>query len=281
VIAEKKRKRRRSVTDDERRIRKHLGPLLGHFEAAKVREDDLDAYVDRRQQQGAENGGINRELALVSRAFKLARRRGIQGPIVEKLPEAKPRTGIIEPDEIQGIVAELDAALRPAVRFAYATGWRLDDEVVSLEWKSVDLRHRRVTITETKGGDVRRIYLRGPLLSLIQEQWREHAERYAWCRWVFHRNGRQIKSLREAWNAAVKRAGLPEARPHDMRRSAVRNMRRAGVPEQTIMKVVGHRTRAMLDRYGIVADQDVEDAADAVASALSVSTPASSKSDVA
>ena len=91
---------------------------------------------------------------------------------------------------------------------AAITGWRLASEVLTLKWSHVNLAHRRVRITATKGGAVRTIYVRGKLLTLLEVQWQEH-ELHPECPWVFHRKGRPIRSLREAWLAAVDRAGLP------------------------------------------------------------------------
>jgi hypothetical protein len=65
----------------------------------------------------------------------------------------------------------------------------------------------------------------------------------------------RIKSFRRAWVTACKKAGIPERVPHDFRRTAVRNLERAGVPRSTAMKMVGHRTESIYSiyrRYAIV-----------------------------
>jgi integrase len=69
---------------------------------------------------------------------------------------------------------------------------------------------------------------------------------------VFHRRGKPIASLRRAWAKAYEKAGVPGRIPHDLRRSAVRNLERAGVPRSTAMKMVGHKTEAIYRRYAIV-----------------------------
>ena len=65
-------------------------------------------------------------------------------------------------------------------------------------------------------------------------------------------SGVRIKSFRRAWVTACKKAGIPERVPHDFRRTAVRNLERAGVPRSTAMKMVGHRTESIYRRYAIV-----------------------------
>jgi integrase len=73
---------------------------------------------------------------------------------------------------------------------------------------------------------------------------------------VFHRDGQPIRSIREAWKGACKRAAFTLI-PHDLRRSAVRNLERAGVPRSVAMRLVGHRTESVYRRYAIVAQQDL------------------------
>ena len=76
-------------------------------------------------------------------------------------------------------------------------------------------------------------------------------------RQVFRSDGQAIKSFRHAWQAAVTRAKLPGPLPHDLRRTAVRNLVRAGVSEKVAMTLTRHQTRAVFDRYDIVNAADL------------------------
>jgi integrase len=85
---------------------------------------------------------------------------------------------------------------------------------------------------------------------------------------VFHRNGEPVKSFYKAWRAACKAAGCPGRIPHDFRRTAVRNLVRANVPEKTAMMMTGHKTRAVFDRYDIVNEADLRAGAERLAESM-------------
>jgi integrase len=78
--------------------------------------------------------------------------------------------------------------------------------------------------------------------------------------WVFHRAGHRIKDFSHAWRTACEAVGLAGRIPHDFRRTAPRNLVRAGVPEAWAMQLTGHKTREIFRRYAIVSETDLREA---------------------
>lgn len=78
---------------------------------------------------------------------------------------------------------------------------------------------------------------------------------------VFTRSdGKPVRDFRETWANACKAAGVPGLLFHDLRRTAARNLRRAGIAEGVIMKIGGWRTRSVFERYAIVSQTDIAEA---------------------
>ena len=97
------------------------------------------------------------------------------------------------------------------------------------------------------------------VLEAQDQQRKELTRRGVICRWVFHRNGTAIRNFRMAWKIACDKAGCPGRIPHDLRRTAVRNFERAGVPRSIAMQITGHQTESVYQRYDIVDEADLVD----------------------
>jgi len=297
VINDYRTNRKRSLDDVERRIERHLKPFFGNRRMASITTADIREYIDSRQKEttivrraftftardgtprqvpeqkrtvsGVSNAEINRELTALKRMFNLAIQAGklIQKPHIPMLKEDNVRVGFFERDQFLAVRAHLPEPVRPAATFAYLTGWRIDSEVLSLEWRQVDFGAGEVRLDpgKTKNGEGRTFPMTRELRELLEQQRAitENLQRQlkVVCPRVFHRSGRPIKSFRVAFRSACVEAGCPGRVLHDFRRTAVRNLVRAGIPERVAMQMTGHKTRSVFERYNIVSAGDLREAA--------------------
>lgn len=230
---------------------------------------------ERRPPSTAE---INRELALLKRMFNLAIQAGklMHKPHIALLRENNVRTGFFEPEQYQSVLRHLPDEIRPIITFAYITGWRIASEVLPLEWRQVDFAGREIRLDAgtTKNGDGRVFPFIADLETLLKERWAEHERlkkeghitRHVFVRLVAEGRGgekkpRAITSFGKAWKSACRAAGCPGRIPHDLRRTAIRNMVRSGIPERVAMKLTGHKTPSVFARYDIVSGGDLREAA--------------------
>ena len=116
------------------------------------------------------------------------------------------------------------------------------------------------------------VYLPTLLRRVLEYQWHNHLDCYPDRPYVFHRRGNQIRYPYVAWRRACVETGLAGKIPHDFRRTAVRNMVRAGIPERVAMEIAGHKTRSIFDRYHIVSERDLIEAAARLDSAFQLQT---------
>jgi integrase len=243
-------------------IKAPVAHLIRYFgkdcRAIDITTDRVTAYVAERldRAEGAANGTINRSLAALKRAFHLAAiaKKVGERPEITMLAENNARQGFVSRSEFKRLRDALPDELRDPLEFLYRSGWRVG-EMRSLEWRDVDLESREIRLRRenSKNGETRSLPLTREIGEIIE---RARERRILECPNVFHRDGRPIGLFRKSWATACKAAGLGAILVHDLRRSAVRNMVRAGVPDKVAMSISGHKSRSIFDRYNITAKDD-------------------------
>jgi integrase len=284
VIADYELKDRHSIDSMARPVVvRHLMPYFGKLRAANIKVPAITTYVRRRKDEEAAVASINRELATLRRAFNLGVVNGkvgvAQAPDFSHLiqKEKNARQGFWEHDEYEKFRDALPVDERAMFIFGYWTGCRFG-EIAQIEWSQVDMEGQAVRLRDdqTKPGEPRIIPLGGPgtdLHDMLVDQQRRRAALCPDSRWVFFRQGsispkkksarrgRRIVNISKAWNKAVQDTGINRLF-HDLRRTGVRNLVRAGVPEKVAMLISGHKTRSVFERYNIVDERDLHDAAE-------------------
>ncbi|WP_248635550.1 site-specific integrase [Desulfatibacillum aliphaticivorans] len=131
-----------------------------------------------------------------------------------------------------------------------------------LTWAQVDLNRGTAKLDPgtTKNNEGRLVFLDEELQGMLKGL---HKKRKSLLPWVFlnERGTGRVDQFSKSWANACTKAKLGHRLFHDLRRTAVRNMVRSGVPEAVVMKISGHKTRSVFDRYNIVSEEDLKAAA--------------------
>ncbi len=247
-----------------------LREFFAGWRATSITTSDVRTFAEKRLRAGFANGSVNRELSALRRMFNLAVEAKLLShdhvPDIPTLQESPPRSGFFEPEQFQAVLRHLPPEIKPVALFGYETGWRLR-EIINLQWRQMDLEQGSVRLDPgtTKNREGRLAYLSTSLLEVLKAQANatKALERSQGLiiPWVFHRRGRRILRFLASWRTACRKAGAPGMLFHDLRRTAVRNMVRAGIPERVAMMISGHRTRSVFERYNIVSEGDLKEAA--------------------
>jgi integrase len=253
-----------------RQVKVHLEPVRAFFafkRVSGVSRQAIAKYIEERRDADMADTTIDRELELLRRAFTLAAED--ERPIVAWIPKvpklvkahANARQGFVERAEFEKLRRELPGdLLKDIATWGYGTGMRRG-EILALSWDGYDAETKtvRLAAADAKTGRARMIPLEGlPELAAVIK--RRLAERRPGCPLLFHRAGKPVGDFYTTWMRAVDRAKVRAFTFHDLRRSAVRNFVRAGVPERICMQLSGHASRSVFDRYNIVSEKDLSEA---------------------
>ena len=246
--------------DVQARWRLHLKPFLGSIPAAQLDSRILDRYIDTRREEHASNATINRELACLKRMYRIAYLatppRVSRVPYFPRLKENNARQGFVTPEQFANLVVNCnDLWLRAILETAYRYGWRVS-ELLNLRVGQVDLVARTIRLEPgtTKNREGREVTIEsGVLLHLL----RQCVEGKRPEDYVFTRGNKPIRDFRKSWENLCTASGVPALLFHDLRRTAARNLRAAGVPEEIIMRIAGWKTSSVFKRYAIVDQKDI------------------------
>lgn len=244
--------------------RVHLEPFFGGYLASRIGTDKFQEYIAARQGVGVKNSTINRELAVLKAMFNHGTE--CDPPKISRIPkfpakldEPNPRSGFLTDEQYEKLLKHCKHQwMRAFMAVAYTFGFR-KGELLGLRVRQVDLKARTIHLLpgETKNDKGRTVVMTDEVYRSLSECVKGKAPNDAAFTWA---NGDPVLDFRTAWDNMCKAAGV-QILLHDFRRTAIRNMVRAGVSENVSMKISGHRTRSVFDRYDISNESDLADAA--------------------
>ncbi len=282
----------RGLDHIQRRWKLHLEPFFAEYRAADVGSDLLTEYVEARQNAGASNASVNREIAVLRGMLRLAFFSKPQKvkilPKFPRLDESQSiRLGFLDPKNYQTLAdnsSKFGLWMRSIFEIAYTWGWRKGELRMQVRQADFDANEVRLDPGKTKNRKGRAVTMTPTIRALLLECARGKKPNDL----LFTReNGKPVNNFRGAWQGlcVLSGVGQMECRDcnqivngrkcgcgstkrlryrgltiHDLRRTAVRNMVRAGVPEHTAMAISGHKTRSVFDRYDIVDQRDISNA---------------------
>jgi integrase len=239
---------------------------LGRERVVDLTEEIIDEYIRQRVGAGARPATINRETQLLGQAIRpFLQKHRLPVPPIRRLPEDNIREGFFSRAEIESVIKYLPADLMDFTRWAYLSAWR-KGEIASLRWADVDVEGGTVRLSwrGSKNKRARTMAVTGELAGILE---RRSAARAALVvdgtapDFVFFRSdGSPVQDFKKAWATACKAADVPGRLFHDLRRSGIRNMARAGVSRKVATAISGHRTEAIFARYDIADEDDLKDA---------------------
>jgi integrase len=247
----------------------HLDAFFEGKLANQITTRTLQAFVEQRKRDGVTVATINRNLGLLRRMFRLA---APDNPLL-KIPnfavvhfkEDHIRQGFLDAAQFNKLLAALPERLRPFVLLLYSTGVRTG-EARKIQWSQVDFAEGVIRLSgkQTKNANARVLPLDDELAKMLKAERKKSGPVFSFT------------SFRKAWCNACVKVGLGTLDrtgenkklngdygkyegliPHDLRRSAVRDMIRAGVPQTVAMRISGHKTDAIFRRYDITEDKDI------------------------
>jgi integrase len=243
------------------------------------------------------NASINRELSMVRRGFSLGMTatppKVLRSPNFPRLEEAAPRKGFLEDHQYDAIVrASGQFWFRAFTECARTYGWH-STELKQLRCEQVDLVNRTIRLNpgETKNADARTVIMTTAVNNLLSALVvGKKGDDFV----ITRPNGKRVRDFRAIWRTSCVAAGVGRwtckqcgpsralnegacehcgqvwkhrdwrysgALVHDFRPTGVRSMVRRGVPERVVMTISGLRTRSVFDRYNIMSEADLRDAA--------------------
>ncbi len=255
---------------------KHLIPIFGGLNLLSISPKIISQYKVLRKDKGVKPATINRELAMLSKAFNLAIREWEwikDNPVskVAKEKENNERERWLAADEEKRLLGYCPKWLREIMVFALYTGLR-QDEILSLEWARVNLLRKTALINNTKNDESRTIPLNKIALDVLLNRSKVRSIKNDYV--FFNGNGKKINAcnLRTSFYIVLKKAKIEDFRFHDARHTFCTRLAQKGIDIYKIAKLAGHKDIKMTQRYSHHCTESLRDGVEVLESDYNLTT---------
>ena len=232
---------------------KHLSTYFGDLKLLEITPKKISDYKVLRYGEEAKPATINRELAMLSKAFSLAFKEWewIKENPVSKVPKEKEnneRDRWLTDEQERRLLENAPQWLIDIIVFDLHTGLR-QGELLSLQWDRINLFRRTIIIQESKSGKPRTLPVNQIAFDILDER---SKIRNIMNDLVFVSNaGSKIDrhNLRRSFNIAIKKAGIHDFHFHDLRHTFATRLAQRGIDIYKISKLLGHHSIEMTQRY--------------------------------
>jgi integrase len=250
-----KQNNRPSTYDGKRPFVNHILAFFGDVPLSSVTTERVEEFKSHRRETVGP-ATVNREMAALKHALNLAVEwdylEASPAARVAKLKEPPGRVRYLTRAEADAVLAACTPELYPVVVTALHTGMRFS-EILSLEWRDVDLKRRQLRVVDSKNNETRVVPINEILYNVLGSLRGRDGK-------VFKsRRGQPYRSVRTSFEKAVKEAGIKDFTFHDLRHTFASWLAMEGVPMSTIGKLLGHKTPYMTMRYAHLAPEYLAD----------------------
>jgi len=264
----------RSYDTTEMYVRKHILPRWGKHRLNDVHQPDIAKWLADKAIEGLAPATIEKIRVIFGRSFELALQWNVAGvdrnPVrgIPRKPINNARDRFLTSEEAERLLVAAGCSrnkqLRNIVGLLLLTGARVS-ELLSAEWRHVDLARRAWFIPTSKTGKSRHVPLSQAAIALI-----ESLPRFDRCPYLLPNpeTKKPYSDIKHPWQTARDLAGLPDLRIHDLRHSAASFMINAGIDLYAVGKVLGHANHASTLRYAHLANETLLAAVEAGAAKL-------------
>ncbi len=227
---------------------KHFLPFFGQLDVGKINVHVCQAYIDKRREQGAADGTINRELTDLRAACRKFAPEGHRDFVFQMPPKSPPKVRYLTKDEFL-ILREAVAPvphLALFVELAIATGGR-KSAICELTWDRVDFDRRLIDLGKAASKIKGRATV--PMTDKIYDELLK-AKGIALSNYVIEFHGDKVVRIDQAFRRRVRATpGLEDVTPHVLRHSAAVWMAEARVPMVEIAQYLGHTSTRITESH--------------------------------